>query len=243
MLAKQDLEDANAEAACSENSPHIPPSGKKKGVSSIPTNPNTSVCDSWEAINAKLQYEKHLQDNGAPLSVGKPSINDSVQRSQFYQHSGSNSNNNFGSHTNSQGGSPRVTMASGNKIMDLQSNFGEILNPAPAAFSPQFTKKNYRLSGGKHSILTISSASADDESGVGHGPGSDTKRKALLSPEKAHKSVFIKAFGDGEGSGEAMGDATNDLETHRDSLDGHTSNGGECSLSLCFLFAHSVCFI
>ena len=199
------------------------PSQATKKKTSL-TNPN-NVCDSWEAINAKLQYEKHLQDNGGgnspanTLNLGKP--NDSLLRSQFYQSGGSNSNNNFNNpQPPSQNGSPRVSMASGGKIQDLQSNFGEILNPAPAAFSPQFTNKNFRRAGGKPSILVTGSTSADDEGGPRAGEAgteaassgsASWKRKPLLSPEKPHKSVFIKAFGEdggavpvGEG-GESMG--------------------------------------
>ena len=111
-------------------------------------------------------------------------------------------------------------MASGGKIQDLQSNFGEILNPAPAAFSPQFTNKNFRRAGGKPSILVTGSTSADDEGGppagetgaeAGSSGSASWKRKPLLSPEKPHKSVFIKAFGEGAGAvpvgegGESMG--------------------------------------
>lgn len=179
------------------------------------------MSDSWEAINAKLQYEKHLQDNAGgnntptgPI-LGKP--NDSLLRSQFYQNGGSSSNSNFNNQPSSQNGSPRVSMASGGKIQDLQSNFGEILNPAPAAFSPQFTNKNFRRSnGGKPSILVSGGSTSADDEGAGAGAegssgGAAWKRKPLLSPEKPHKSVFIKAFGEGEGGtaagegGEAMG--------------------------------------
>lgn len=191
------------------------PSQAPKKKTSL-TNPN-NVSDSWEAINAKLQYEKHLQDNGGgnspatTLNLGKP--NDSLLRSQFYQNGGSNSNSNFNNQSQSQNGSPRVSMASGGKIQDLQSNFGEILNPAPAAFSPQFTNKTFRRAAGKPSILvTGGSASAEDESaGAGSSGGATWKRKPLLSPEKPHKSVFIKAFGEEEGliptgeGGESMG--------------------------------------
>lgn len=232
-LARRDLEDA-ADAAAS-NSPRDPQTNKKK---SLPTNPH-SVGDSWEAINAKLQYEKHLQDSvGATnpsMMLGKP--NDSLLRSQFYQHSGSNSNNNFGSHTHSQTGSPRVSMAGSAKIQDLQSNFGEILNPAPAAFSPQFTNKNFRRANGsgsssatKASILVAGSASADDESGGAgsgagmHGSEGPSPKRKPLTPEKPPKSVFIKAFAEGEGQGHGEGHGHGE-----EAIGGNTDAMGECS--------------
>jgi hypothetical protein len=143
------------------------------------------ISDSWEAINAKLQYEKHLQDSNNATAVQNNSlpitINDSVQRSQFYQNSNNNSNsqnlNNSKLSSGNLSGSSSSSSSGGGKIMDIQTSFGEILHPAPAAFSPQFTRKNYRIHdaasthvhGTAHSGATGGARTSSSSGGEGEG--------------------------------------------------------------------------
>lgn len=201
-LARRDLEEAADAEASSSPRPHTT---KKKNVIFKAPNPNTMISDSWEAVNAKLQYEKHLQDSGSnsPLPPGATkqnpiAINDSVQRSEFYRNGSSNSNSNIGAPSHN---SPKVSMAGGAKIVDLQTNFGELLNnPAPAAFSPQFTRKGYRTGGPGQLSKTLSNCSADDEADAGDISMSADDQEDHIpskgpSPEKAPKTVFIRPFG------------------------------------------------
>jgi hypothetical protein len=196
-----------------------PRSGKKKKNVLFNSNQN-KISDSWETINAKLQYEKHLQDAGsAPMQINGV-IGDNVQRREFYQHSGSNSNSNIASQY-SQQHSPKVTLAGAGKILDLQTNFGEIANPAlnsaPAAFSPQFTKKSYRTAGSSGSKNASSSGvggaggsgamqtCSDDADGTEKGLRPEVspvrgvvggEKKNGFSPEKPPKTVFIRSVVD-----------------------------------------------
>jgi len=210
-LARRSLEEGEEEAS----SPGVAQqrhSKKKKNVL-FNSNGNNKICDSWEAVNAKLQYEKHLQDTArsatataaAGIYLPRNGVNsDSVQRSQFYMSSGSNSNSNIAGGT----GSPKVTMAGAGKIMDLQTNFGEMVNSAPAAFSPQFTRKNYRTYGSAGKAGNSNSSGggtvndAADESHevriAAHSPVPSPVRNATnpsdpSSGEKPPKTVFIKA--------------------------------------------------
>jgi len=159
-----------------------------------PAGSHNVISDSWEALNAKLHYEKHLQD----LKVR--GNNDAIQRREFYQsgtssniNSSSNNNNNNNSSSNNSTMTldvstvapppppptfPKITPTGTTKssnIEDLQTNFGEIVNPVPAAFSPFFTRKQFRpgsagnnagctSSNRKNQQLNIqcSSGSADD---------------------------------------------------------------------------------
>ena len=119
------------------------------------------ISNSWETINAKLQYEKHLQETSGTNSpvqtnVKQNVINDSVQRREFYQNSNSNSNSNV----NTQSGGALKPSSSGGKIADLQTTFGEMINSAPAAFSPQFTRKYYRI----HAVSAANSSSGGNGS-------------------------------------------------------------------------------
>lgn len=188
------MEEAADGEGSSSPRPHVSANKKKKKhVIIAAPNPGNVISDSWEAVNAKLQYEKHLQDSGnnSPVPSGGTRlnpmvINDSVQRNEFYRNSNSNSSNNIGA---SSSNSPKVTMASGGKIADLQTNFGEILHSAPAAFSPQFTRKGYRTAGPGLS-KTLSNCSADDE-----GEGGTAGGNGGTSPEKPPKTVFIKPLG------------------------------------------------
>ena len=134
-------------------------------LSTIPnTTPSTSTAnpigDSWEAVNAKLQYEKHLQDmydcksmdDAASISSSHQDIlaDRHNQRREFY--SCSSSSNHDNTHSGTTGTTNNKPHRSSNHqsfnlpsnrtlvIDDIQTNFGEIINPAPAAFSPQFTR-------------------------------------------------------------------------------------------------------
>lgn len=110
-----------------------------------------------------------------------------------------------------------MSLAGANRILDLQTNFGEMANPAlnsaPAAFSPQFTKKSYRTagsSGSKNSSNSSGGAGAmqtcsDDADGAEKGLRSEVSplrgasggdRKNGLSPEKPPKTVFIRSVVD-----------------------------------------------
>jgi len=63
-----------------------------------PAGSHNVISDSWEALNAKLHYEKHLQD----LKVR--GNNDAIQRREFYQ-SGTSSNINSSSNNNNNNNS------------------------------------------------------------------------------------------------------------------------------------------
>jgi len=114
------------------------------------------ISDSWEAVNAKLQYEKHLQDmndrntEDAPASHYDVLVDRHNQRREFYSTSGSSSHDTSHpvSTTNKPHRSKKPSFQLPNngalQIDDIQTNFGEIVHPAPAAFSPQFTRKHYR---------------------------------------------------------------------------------------------------
>eukprot|EP01036_Dinobryon_divergens_P033274 gene33274-43026_t len=52
----------------------IPTSGATYTPAGICHTQNNLIENSWEAINAKLQYEKHLQDSGLPSTSRPPSL-------------------------------------------------------------------------------------------------------------------------------------------------------------------------
>lgn len=166
-LAKRQQEDEEVAAT----GVPVQRSGKKKKNVLFNNNPN-KISDSWETINAKLQYEKHLQDVGNGGAAGQPlngEFSNSVQRREFYQHRGASSDSNIAGQGAAQH-SPKVSLAGAGKIFDLQTNFGEMVHPthsAPAAFSPQFTRKDYRQfsKGGKGggAAASLASASAEGE--------------------------------------------------------------------------------
>ena len=171
-----------------------------KDTTSASTSTSNMISDSWEAVNAKLQYEKHLQDlndrnnnnnninsnndddDGATASHHDVLMDRYNQRREFYSNSicgSNNSNSNNGSGHHDGGPHPAVVSTSHKpphrskqpsfqlptngmlRIDDIQTNFGEIVNPAPAAFSPQFTRKHYR-SNDRSNVLTTSNAGDDD---------------------------------------------------------------------------------
>lgn len=199
-------------------------SGKKK-KSVIFNNNASKISDSWQAVNAKLQYEKHLQDALAAgnMHALNGEFSNSALRREFYQQRGNSSDGNIASH-NYERGSPKVSLASTGKIQDLQTSFGEVLNaavhPAPAAFSPQFTRKDYRSpSKGPRGHVTLTSASAegeadgdgeDEEDGqephsADHFPPQDHANGTRPRPsseriERIPRTVFIRSQSDPQGA-------------------------------------------
>ena len=167
---------------------------------SASTSASNMISDSWEAVNAKLQYEKHLQDlndrsnnnnnsnnnddDGATASHHDVLMDRYNQRREFYSNSScgssnSNSNNGCSGHHDPH---PAVVSTSHKpphrskqpsfqlptngalRIDDIQTNFGEIVNPAPAAFSPQFTRKHYRSNDRSNAVTTSNGGDGDNES-------------------------------------------------------------------------------
>ena len=157
------------------------PTKKTTTAAAAASSSSNMISDSWEAVNAKLQYEKHLQDlndrnnnnsnndddndNDASASHHDVLMDRHNQRREFYSSScgssNSSSSNNSSSHYDSGSHPVEVSMShkpphrskqpsfqlpnkGALRIDDIQTNFGEIMNPAPAAFSPQFTRKHYR---------------------------------------------------------------------------------------------------
>jgi hypothetical protein len=189
------LEDANGVQAQinSKRNQHFSSPGGNQG---------NMISDSWQAINAKLQYEKHMQDTGgnnSPMqnNVKHGIINNSTQRREFYQNGGSGSNSNMSSAHN---------QSSSARISDLQTSFGEILSSgtsasassAPAAFSPQFTRKNYPFKGNSSANGNGSNQVISPQ--IGHSSdneGSDSHNgKHGLSHSKSGipKTVFIRGI-------------------------------------------------
>ena len=173
-----------------------------KNTTSASTSASNMISDSWEAVNAKLQYEKHLQDlndrsnnnnnsnnnddDGATASHHDVLMDRYNQRREFYSNSScgsSNSNSNNGSSGHHDGGPHPAVVSTSHKpphrskqpsfqlptngalrIDDIQTNFGEIVNPAPAAFSPQFTRKHYRSNDRSNVVTTSNGGDGDNES-------------------------------------------------------------------------------
>lgn len=168
----------------SNHKPHHP---KRNVFFTAPVNNQANmISDSWETVNAKLQYEKHLQDllhsdsnDGDMCSQASPMklINDSVQRSQFYQQ-------------------PTPSSAG---IEDIQTSFGEIVqqaqqqHPCPAAWSPQFTRKYYRNGNNSNNKrLALASASENDVGDGKAGSGSEKSDDSSSGTARKNKVVLIK---------------------------------------------------
>lgn len=152
----------------------------KNTTSAAASSASTMISDSWEAVNAKLQYEKHLQDlndrsnnnnnnnddDGASASHHDVLMDRHNQRREFYRDSGPHpsvvSTNQKPPHRSKQ---PSFQLPTNGalRIDDIQTNFGEIVNPAPAAFSPQFTRKHYRSNDRLNALTTSNAGDGDNE--------------------------------------------------------------------------------
>ncbi|KAJ1422742.1 hypothetical protein B484DRAFT_420834 [Ochromonadaceae sp. CCMP2298] len=152
------------------------PGGSVKRVNfRSPSNSQTDLSGSWGVLNAKLQYEKQQQEQclagvgaGQDAPAAKAGNNDVQQRREFYQ--------------SGQNGGVTKRVAMGGNVEDLQTNFGEIMHSAPAAWSPQFTRKQFRVGGGKKSTFVDTAEPAPPRVFT----FVDTARGAPSYPEQGH---------------------------------------------------------
>jgi hypothetical protein len=178
---------------------HLSNTIPNKNTTSATTSASNMISDSWEAVNAKLQYEKHLQDlndrsnnnnnnnddDGATAPHHDVLVDRYNQRREFYSNSScgsSNSNSNSGSSHHDGVPHPGVVPTNHKpphrskqpsfqlptngalRIDDIQTSFGEIVHPAPAAFSPQFTRKHYRSNDRLNALTTSNAGDCDNDS-------------------------------------------------------------------------------
>jgi hypothetical protein len=150
-----------------------------------------------------------LQDSAAQALNGE--FSNSALRREFYQHRGSNSDGNIaGNGSERERNGKGVSLAGAGKIQDIQTNFGEMVgatvNPAPAAFSPQFTRKEYRSptgrngrgQGGLSSVSAEGEADCELEDSRSGGPSPPLVTSTALGPiaERIPKTVFIRSQSD-----------------------------------------------
>lgn len=102
-------------------------------------------------------------------------------------------------------------------IDDIQTNFGEIINPAPAAFSPQFTRKHYRASNGDGSDSngTIPPAHYDYSSTSSHGSHHQSVRP---------KTVFIPIIATVDDDRDVCEENTNNDHNTRETSAGNSND-------------------
>jgi hypothetical protein len=161
------------------------PGGSLKRVNfRSPSNSQTDLSDSWSVLNAKLQYEKHMQEQclagekaaahthtTQSQSQDAKGNNDVQQRREFYQSGGQGQN-----------GGKRVAGAgavAGGNIEDIQTNFGEIMHSAPAAWSPQFTRKQYKVGNTFAKKSSFEEHSSSSVPGASSGSGSVFTKGAM----------------------------------------------------------------
>lgn len=170
---------------------------KTKGFYSGSSAPAT-LSDSWEVLNAKLQYEKYLQelkDKGIDPSV-LHAPRRALNNDQAY--SMDSSVLPLPPHVNeSECGTPDISTPRATPVLSIrhtssgcgsaairpdqhQTEIRDASHPAPAAWSPSFTRKHYRNGGLSKSSLRSKSESQID--------GDESKG----SRSKVPKSVCIK---------------------------------------------------